>query len=276
MKIFFRFGFAVCLILFTTSCAPRATSTSKIVELATCEPPVITQESSELSQAVAGLDASANQNIQNLESTLYELDTRYSCGILVDSDLEKSVLVYTLSVNSTSSTKETSVKTALDALSQPSTTYAVVLNSKSGDFLSGFIKQGSNSTTSLASSPDKVQYFSQLGKSNRSFTLGAGSRSTGSSQSSSSDFYNCSDFSSQAAAQAFFASDLSDPNRLDADNDGKACEWFDSRTYTKRTITVTRPVTRTYSSSSSNSGKCYVNGYTRKDGTRVKGYYRKC
>ena len=24
------------------------------------------------------------------------------------------------------------------------------------------------------------------------------------------------------------------------------------------------------------SGKCYVNGYTRKDGTQVAGYYRKC
>jgi hypothetical protein len=35
---------------------------------------------------------------------------------------------------------------------------------------------------------------------------------------------NCADFSSQAEAQAELDSDPSDPNNLDADNDGQACE----------------------------------------------------
>ena len=36
--------------------------------------------------------------------------------------------------------------------------------------------------------------------------------------------YNCPDFRSQAEAQAVLRSDPSDPNRLDGDRDGVACE----------------------------------------------------
>jgi hypothetical protein len=38
------------------------------------------------------------------------------------------------------------------------------------------------------------------------------------------DAYNCPHFASQADAQAVLRADPSDPNRLDADNDGIACE----------------------------------------------------
>ncbi len=38
---------------------------------------------------------------------------------------------------------------------------------------------------------------------------------------------DCSDFSTQAEAQAEYDRDTSDPNRLDADDDGEACETFD-------------------------------------------------
>jgi hypothetical protein len=38
------------------------------------------------------------------------------------------------------------------------------------------------------------------------------------------DAYNCPAFSSQAEAQAVLRADPSDPNRLDADKDGIACE----------------------------------------------------
>jgi Excalibur calcium-binding domain len=38
---------------------------------------------------------------------------------------------------------------------------------------------------------------------------------------------DCGDFSSQAAAQAHLQADPSDPDGLDADNDGVACESFD-------------------------------------------------
>ena len=58
------------------------------------------------------------------------------------------------------------------------------------------------------------------------------------SAASTTDVFNCSDFPSQAAAQANLRAHPSDPNRLDADNDGIACENnrapFD-RTPVKRT-----------------------------------------
>ncbi len=38
------------------------------------------------------------------------------------------------------------------------------------------------------------------------------------------DRYNCGDFSSQAYAQAVLRADPSDPNKLDTDKDGIACE----------------------------------------------------
>ena len=38
------------------------------------------------------------------------------------------------------------------------------------------------------------------------------------------DAYNCADFASQADAQAVLRADPSDPNGLDADSDGIACE----------------------------------------------------
>jgi hypothetical protein len=43
----------------------------------------------------------------------------------------------------------------------------------------------------------------------------------------SSNEFNCEDFSSQDDAQAVYDEDTSDPNRLDDDDDGEACEDFD-------------------------------------------------
>lgn len=40
--------------------------------------------------------------------------------------------------------------------------------------------------------------------------------------------YNCDDFSTQEEAQAVYDSDTSDPNYLDGDNDGVACEALPS------------------------------------------------
>lgn len=42
------------------------------------------------------------------------------------------------------------------------------------------------------------------------------------------DIYNCSDFRYQEGAQSVFDDDPSDPNRLDGDNDGIACEGLPS------------------------------------------------
>jgi hypothetical protein len=45
-----------------------------------------------------------------------------------------------------------------------------------------------------------------------------------------SNDYNCSDFSTQEEAQATYDEDTSDPNHLDGDNDGIACERLPSTT----------------------------------------------
>lgn len=43
--------------------------------------------------------------------------------------------------------------------------------------------------------------------------------------------YNCDDFSTQEEAQAEYESEYGDPNYLDGDNDGIACEWLPSEDY---------------------------------------------
>lgn len=52
------------------------------------------------------------------------------------------------------------------------------------------------------------------------------------------DAYNCADFASQAQAQAVLRADPRDPNKLDADRDGIACE---SNRSPKDLVPVTRP-----------------------------------
>ncbi|SFU29278.1 DUF4214 domain-containing protein [Pseudoduganella namucuonensis] len=54
---------------------------------------------------------------------------------------------------------------------------------------------------------------------------------------------------------------------LDRDHDGKPCEATDKTAETPVTAPVTPPTT---------TGKCWVNGYRRSNGTYVSGYWRKC
>jgi hypothetical protein len=55
------------------------------------------------------------------------------------------------------------------------------------------------------------------------FVLGIAAAPAASAQANDQ---NCSDFPSQAAAQAHLGQDPSDPDNLDADDDGVACEDF--------------------------------------------------
>ena len=83
------------------------------------------------------------------------------------------------------------------------------------------------------------------------------------------DRLNCSDFpSSETAQRAFVAGGgpARDPNGLDADGDGFACE-FDPSTYVARRAASTFQPT-------SGSNCHWVSGYTRRDGTRVRGHQR--
>lgn len=60
------------------------------------------------------------------------------------------------------------------------------------------------------------------GQACETFDYGGGSGGGGGSQD-----LDCADFPSQEAAQREFERDRSDPHRLDADDDGEACEEFD-------------------------------------------------
>ncbi len=55
------------------------------------------------------------------------------------------------------------------------------------------------------------------------------------------DDLDCADFSTRGQAQAEFAKDRSDPNNLDADNDGQACEDFDYGSTTSGDTTNAAP-----------------------------------
>ncbi|NJM81230.1 MAG: excalibur calcium-binding domain-containing protein [Tabrizicola sp.] len=75
------------------------------------------------------------------------------------------------------------------------------------------------------------------------------------------DEKNCSDFGSSAEAQKYFLASggpVSDPNRLDGDGDGLACDWGTQIATAKKRYaskpTATPRATSTYRSSS----RCYV------------------
>lgn len=55
---------------------------------------------------------------------------------------------------------------------------------------------------------------------------------------------------------------------LDRDHDGKPCEANDK--------SIESPTTSTPTTPPSSTGKCWVNGYRRSNGTYVNGYWRKC
>lgn len=93
---------------------------------------------------------------------------------------------------------------------------------------------------------------------------------------------DCGDFSSAGAAQAFFLANggpASDPHGLDRDGDGYACDWgrnvqtaVNHRRVAVRQASAAR-VRRTPSYSS--GGRCHwVSGYTRRNGTYVRGHQR--
>ena len=70
------------------------------------------------------------------------------------------------------------------------------------------------------------------------------------------NIYNCSDFSYQEDAQSVYNQDTSDPNRLDGDGDGIACESLPSNSYDVPDYTPDAPdysVDPEYSTSASTS-----------------------
>ena len=67
----------------------------------------------------------------------------------------------------------------------------------------------------------------------------ATSSTSGTTTGTTTGDLNCDDFATQAEAQAVLAADPSDPNNLDADNDGQACESLPSGSSSGATATDT-------------------------------------
>lgn len=85
-----------------------------------------------------------------------------------------------------------------------------------------------------------------------------------SAEVSLSDSYSCQDFSNQAEAMQFFKKHgfnaSYDPYNLDADKDGIPCEVFQNQSsYTNQCA----------------ANQSWVNGYVRKNGTKVRGHCRR-
>jgi hypothetical protein len=78
--------------------------------------------------------------------------------------------------------------------------------------------------------------------------------------------YKCSAITHETAILLY----LQGHTYLDRDHDGKPCESTD--------ITLEAPVyvPPTTPPSTPSTGMCWVNGYTRKNGTHVNGYWRRC
>lgn len=86
---------------------------------------------------------------------------------------------------------------------------------------------------------------------------------------------DCRDFVSQSEAQLYFnksgGSVSNNVDGLDWNHNGFPCEvnedWAVRTAYWTGTATVVAPPT---------TGMCWVNGYYRRDGTYVHGYWRRC
>ncbi|MCR6486324.1 excalibur calcium-binding domain-containing protein [Amycolatopsis sp. OK19-0408] len=66
---------------------------------------------------------------------------------------------------------------------------------------------------------------------------------------------DCKDFKYQEDAQAVYNQDPSDPNRLDEDNDGIACESLPHRAQQSTTPTSEKPTTKTHTAPKSTTTK---------------------
>jgi hypothetical protein len=228
------------------------------------------------------LNPDSSEPIRTLEELLAQLDPNFACGTYIQVGKDgypRIVRVYRSTVgNLNASGLDTTIASHMASIPLSGYSSIIVVGTTTTNARLAVVKTSTSSTTDVVrdlppSDADQLVRFAARGE-----TLLLSARSN------SRDRLNCSDFSSGASAQAFFFSHPGDPNRLDADNDGIACERFEHRTYsweshrplvrppvtTPRVAPAPAPTVRT------SPGRCWVNGYTRKNGTRVSGYYRSC
>ncbi len=266
-------------------CAPQtsADSTTQIVERSSkcISPSTSTAIGVDATLLANSFNANTSNEIADLEYLLSEINSEYACGSLFQEtglDILRGVRVYELATSEQRYVREkTSLENALARLSLPATSRVVLLVNLDGTSSLALAKTGWSGadveTQRLGGKRESV--YSQLASGNRSVFLSNSGRASNETR----DTHNCADFASQAAAQLFFNSMSGDFSRLDSDNDGVACESLENSSASYRVVidSPTPALTRTATPpSSASSGRCYVNSYTRSNGTRVSGYYRRC
>ena len=298
------FTLILTLMLGLAACAPQVEPTRDLTfpPKTTSKPAVVNKVSRCISPSAAstlGVDASFEAKRLNadrmnriaiLEYLLAEIDPEYTCGTLFEqtgSSAIRSIRVYRLSQNAPKYLALTvPLESALQSVVPPPKSSVNILTTFEGLPPRALTKKSWDSGEVIGPyrlrSPVRNLYAA-LADSNQTTFISAVS-----SNKAPSDIYNCSDFSSRAAAQAFFSGLAEDVNRLDGDNDGLACEALGnaSRRYrvTLADVPTAAPVAAATPSPApsynaptrSYSKQCYVSGYTRKNGTHVSGYYRSC
>lgn len=251
-------------------------------------------------RAVRSLNANTSANMAALEYLLSRVDPDLTCGTLFHetaSGQVRSIRVYKLTRGAAQySAGEGQLWSVLSQLQLVRISSVVVYTDISGLPPKILLRAGwrSEGVEIPKVRGERVGLYSKLATSGRSTFLSARS-----SRPTINDRFNCADFSTQAAAQAFFSGLPGDVNRLDGDNDGIACESPRNTARPYRIALEDLPQTFTVvhspedyflppsgtssgmsfgmsSDTSYSSGSCYVSSYTRKDGTHVSGYSRSC
>lgn len=261
----------------TSSTVPTNTFSQNLISSSRCETNVTTASSKDyLASTIHWLNASTSAPIREVETVLRNFDVDYTCGTYLWIDFEgkaKATKIYEISISELNLSKREEQLTQTLNRVPLLTGSKIIISAKLTDSQSKvFRREDAKPTEVNTSIPSLTKtYYSRLATSEQTFIVVSNKNSA---KTTRRDIYNCSDFTSHEAAQSFFESTFDDPNRLDGDNDGVACEKLANASYSwKSTPTYT---SRPTSTTSSGPKKCWVNGYTRKNGTRVSGYYRSC
>ena len=274
----------VALVL--SACAPSTDAATVETSSRCITPTKFSMTDVDVSSEVSKLNANTSPEIGQLEYVLSKIHPGFTCGTLFQRSANRSlrsIRVYRVTTSTEFfETKKAQLRTLLKNFDIPATSRLVVYADFNDGLPRALVKTGWSEKLATSDAGYKALTFHskesgapylKLASSQQSFFVSDMSTST----SSRTDVYNCADFTSQAAAQAFFSSSSDDENRLDADNDGIACEAQANTSSTYRVaVASTRTISPTYVSPSYSSGRCYVSGYTRSNGTRVRGYYRSC
>lgn len=279
MRLFFP------LVVFLIGCAPQLSTGSSpftIEKNSKCISPSISMATNiDVSAIAITFNANTYSEIANLEHLVAIADADYACVNIFQKTSSagiRSAKIYQVkSSPKMFKLREPQLRRVLANLClQPESQVILYAKTKMSErTLRVLVRTGCGSSriTLLKPNADEQALYSRLATSNKSIFM----LSKSATNTFPRDLYNCSDFGSQSIAQSFFNTTSEDLNRLDNDDDGIACEALDniSKRYTVDLASIPDAFPKVSSIGLSPS-RCYVSGYSRRNGTYVRGYYRSC